>query len=323
MKKEHEKRPEEIERDIQQTRAEMSATIDAIQSKLTPGQMMDQAIGYLRNSLPAEFGHNLSDAVRHNPVPVALIGIGIAWMAISGRQGAPRYGNAADFGNYDFSTDEEGESLGERTHEMAQRAREKASEAREGLSDAVRGTRESLHRAGAATRDSLHRMADRSQHSLERAKSSMTDLLDEQPLIVGAVGLALGAALGAALPRTEVEDELMGEQRDDLLDSATDTARGFADQAADKARDATERATNTVRHGMHDLGERTTRPMERPGVAHPEPSHAMASGVGRSGQPAASGGPAAGGGAAANSPFRNDSPAGMGTERPAGPRHDR
>src|SRR5690606_4347855 len=44
------KRPEEIERDLEQTRAEVSSTLDAIQEKLTPGQLMDQAIDYWRRS---------------------------------------------------------------------------------------------------------------------------------------------------------------------------------------------------------------------------------------------------------------------------------
>jgi len=78
------RRPDQIEEDIERTRAEVSSTIDAIQSKLTPGQMMDQAIQYLRNSGTGEFGSNLGRTVRDNPVPVALIGVGIAWLAMGG-----------------------------------------------------------------------------------------------------------------------------------------------------------------------------------------------------------------------------------------------
>jgi hypothetical protein len=80
------RRPEEIEGDLERTRAEVSSTIDAIQSKLTPGQLMDQAVSYLRTSAPADFGTNLSHAVRDNPVPVALIGVGIAWLMMSGQR---------------------------------------------------------------------------------------------------------------------------------------------------------------------------------------------------------------------------------------------
>src|SRR3569833_806481 len=79
------RRPEEIENDIERTRAEVSSTIDAIQSRLTPGQMMDQAFAYARTSLPADFGANLGNTVRDNPVPVALIGVGIGWLMMLGQ----------------------------------------------------------------------------------------------------------------------------------------------------------------------------------------------------------------------------------------------
>src|SRR5690606_14145046 len=49
---EENKRPEEIERDLEQTRAEVCSTLDAIQEKLTPGQLMDQALDYWRRSGP-------------------------------------------------------------------------------------------------------------------------------------------------------------------------------------------------------------------------------------------------------------------------------
>ena len=92
MKSDDTRSPDEIERDLQRTRAELSGTLEAIQSKLTPGQMMDQALQYARSSLPADFGRNLNEAVRNNPVPVALVGIGLAWMMISGRQGSVAHG---------------------------------------------------------------------------------------------------------------------------------------------------------------------------------------------------------------------------------------
>jgi hypothetical protein len=38
-----------IERDLAQTRSRLDATIDALQDKLSPGQMVDQAVGYLKD----------------------------------------------------------------------------------------------------------------------------------------------------------------------------------------------------------------------------------------------------------------------------------
>lgn len=124
--------PEQIEREIRDTRAEVGATLDAIQSKLTPGQMMDQALSYLRTSLPADFGRNMNDTVRNNPLPVALVGIGLAWMMASGRGGSavhsPRIG--ARRSDAWHPSEHDGGSLGEQAHHAADRAREMAGSAR-------------------------------------------------------------------------------------------------------------------------------------------------------------------------------------------------
>ena len=76
--------PNEIERDLAQTRARLDATIDALQQRLSPGEMVDQAIGYVKESGGGEFGRNLMLTVRDHPIPVALIGVGVAWLMLAG-----------------------------------------------------------------------------------------------------------------------------------------------------------------------------------------------------------------------------------------------
>jgi hypothetical protein len=249
-----EKRADEIERDIEQTRADVSATIDAIQSKLTPGQMMDQAITYLRTSLPADFGRNLAETTRNNPMPVALIGVGIAWLAMSGRNGSSmgsahrRMASEIDTLGPEFDGfGSEGPSISERAREATHRAREAGEHARDRVSDTVHGARERVSETMDGARDTMHRVADRSRRTYAQARSSVSHVVEEQPLVIGALGLAVGAALGAALPRTEQEDELMGDARDSLMDRASDTAHEY-----------TERATDKARRAMHDLSEKAS-----------------------------------------------------------------
>lgn len=76
--------PEQIERDIEHTRARMDDTIDAIQEKFSPGQVADQVWRYVREGGANDFVANLGRTVRDNPIPTALIGVGLAWMMISG-----------------------------------------------------------------------------------------------------------------------------------------------------------------------------------------------------------------------------------------------
>lgn len=92
----------DIERDIERTRAEMSHTIDAIQERLSPGQLVDQAFHYFQSGSgrgltdgASQFAQNLGRAIRDNPVPVALVATGVAWLMVSRARGpSSRYGYA-------------------------------------------------------------------------------------------------------------------------------------------------------------------------------------------------------------------------------------
>ena len=83
------KDPAAIEDDIARTRADMDSTLDEIQNRLSPDMLLNQARSYLRGNTDGgrEFVDNLTESVRRNPIPVALIGIGIGWLMMSGRRG--------------------------------------------------------------------------------------------------------------------------------------------------------------------------------------------------------------------------------------------
>lgn len=272
--------PEEIEDDLERTRAEVSSTIDAIQDKLTPGQLMDQAVAYARTSLPAEFGANLANTVRDNPVPVALTGIGIAWLMMSGRRSDDRvrarrqtydddyehredtqYGaQYADSGgmqgdklrNAMESISEKGSEWRAQVERKGRHAVDKASDLGHRISDKVSSLTERARSTGAHTRDRVGDIGRRSQQQYYRAKSGVNRMVDEQPLMVGVLGLAAGALLGALLPGTRREDEVMGRMRDDLVDSAKETvgeqgerlkesAKRVADVAAQEAKSVAQK----------------------------------------------------------------------------------
>jgi len=84
--------PEEIESDIERTRADFSSTIEAIQHKLSPSEMMGNAKEYALSTTPGAFSVNLINTIRDNPIPVALIGIGVAWLMRADKR--PRYETA-------------------------------------------------------------------------------------------------------------------------------------------------------------------------------------------------------------------------------------
>jgi hypothetical protein len=84
------KSPEEVQREVRQSRAEVEETLEAIQERLSPGQLFEQAVDYMRSSNGTDFLRNLGAAVRDNPVPVALVGTGLAWLMLSGSRSRRR-----------------------------------------------------------------------------------------------------------------------------------------------------------------------------------------------------------------------------------------
>jgi hypothetical protein len=64
------------------------------------------------------------------------------------------------------------------------------------------------------------------------AQSNIADLMDRQPLVLGAIGLGVGAAMAAALPPTAVETDLLGQASADLQARARVVAGDVTERAA-------------------------------------------------------------------------------------------
>jgi hypothetical protein len=64
---------------------------------------------------------------------------------------------------------------------------------------------------GCARRDAAYYQ---SRALREQGRQGLDYVVRDQPLILGAIGLAVGAAVGALIPNTEAENRLMGETRD-------------------------------------------------------------------------------------------------------------
>jgi hypothetical protein len=76
----------EAERNVEEARAELRGSIDALEERLTPGALFEDAFAYFQGSGRKYVG-SITDEVRANPLPAVLIGVGLVWMAIdSGRR---------------------------------------------------------------------------------------------------------------------------------------------------------------------------------------------------------------------------------------------
>jgi hypothetical protein len=78
-----------IEADIARTRARMDDRLDQLQDHLSPKQMLNDAIAYVRGGDGSAMTSDLFARARANPMPFALIGMGIAWLMTSNASGGP------------------------------------------------------------------------------------------------------------------------------------------------------------------------------------------------------------------------------------------
>ena len=97
-----------IEKQIDEKRANINRTLNALEERFSPGQMFDQTLGMVRDN-GGEVAQNLGRSFRDNPMPFLLTGIGIAWAmaASSSPSGASagryrsRYGYGEDYAGRD------------------------------------------------------------------------------------------------------------------------------------------------------------------------------------------------------------------------------
>ena len=77
-------------RELDTTRARLGSHLEELQGRLSPGQVLDDLMGYFRGGEGAEFGRTLLENVKGNPMPAAITSIGLAWLMAS----SPRAGSA-------------------------------------------------------------------------------------------------------------------------------------------------------------------------------------------------------------------------------------
>lgn len=82
--------PAELQREIEADRQRIEEKLHAIQERMSPGELMDEFLDYARRSGGAEFLKNLGGAMKSNPIPVALTGIGLAWLLADPASRAPQ-----------------------------------------------------------------------------------------------------------------------------------------------------------------------------------------------------------------------------------------
>ena len=155
--------------------------------------------------------------------------------------------------------------LRERVADVAGRVGEGVSEVVEGVRERASGLSHAagaeLHRAGDTMRDAGGAVRHRAGAARRGAAGTGRDmrhgldtLIEDQPLVAGAIAMALGAAVGGSLPRSRLEDQMFGEQSDRALEAARTLAKDQGAKVQATATAVVDEALNIADEASAELG---------------------------------------------------------------------
>jgi hypothetical protein len=215
----------QLEREAEQARARLSQTLGELRERITPGQIVDEAVDFARGSGGGMFVRNLGQQVKDNPLPVTLIGAGMAWLMLS---------------NGLRSTGSGGDKVAA-IHRARQAAIDAAAQMSQSSTDAMAALTEAATdtsgRASAAASRAASPSAAASSFSARTADvgKNFLQFCKSEPLVLAGLGMALGAIIGTLIPPTESEDRLMGAKSDKLKDQARNAAKEMTQKAKSAA----------------------------------------------------------------------------------------
>ena len=259
--------PETIERELDATRADMRATLEALEHRFSFDRLVDLTIGRVRER-GGEFAGNLTNAATQNPMPLVLTAIGLSWMMLTNRRGTRSYDSAS------YSTAGSRERMGnvreraayasDKVHGAVASTRDTLRHAAESSRDAFRSatesSRETLEQTAASVRSGASRAAELTREQAEHARERMDRLLHEQPLMLGALGLAAGAIIGALLPATEHEDRLLGDLRRKAVKNVAEKSRARFESVREEVAAYSAPAGDREEKESASSGRPTSRP---------------------------------------------------------------
>lgn len=260
---ESQKDPETLEREIDQQRADISHIVEELENKLSPGELIDKAMGYAKGN-GGEFFGNLAHTIKANPVPTLLTSVGLAWL-MAGQDRDPYRSTTLTSGagrGKTSSGPSMGDKLSQKSGDLKGKAGQMEHQAADSMHHAGDSMRQARDRASGALHDTSHRLSESGHHAADslrggarRARSGFDRLRHEQPLALGAIGIAIGALLAASVPPTRREDELLGERSDEM----TDELRHKAEEQYERVSAKGEQVVDELKREAHHVGEEASQ----------------------------------------------------------------
>ncbi|MDQ3130188.1 MAG: DUF3618 domain-containing protein [Acidobacteriota bacterium] len=219
---------------------------------------------------------------RNNPLPLVLIGLGVGLLAYQnayGKKGGKSYrykgyeddnreiyrGRTRDnFSTLKSAPGKIGDAAGSAYDSVSGAASSAigsvgnvAGSAYEGVTGAAGDAYSGVSNAASSAYSGVSSAASDAYEKVgefgSQAREQYDYYIEENPLAVGAVALALGAAVGLSIPSTRYEGQLLGETRDNLLAKAQDAAGDLVDKVKQVAGEAQKTLTDEVKNAAGEV----------------------------------------------------------------------
>jgi len=270
--------------EIEETREELTATVEALGDRLAPTNVIadakqtvrDATVGRVEETVnnvtqnanrfledPAgtaqQAGTGILETIRQNPLPAALVGVGVGWLLL-GRNDRSR---SLEFrtvrsdrrpASWERGWDEtrrDGGGVGQVTDTIGRRASDTADTVSQAAGQAAETVGRTVGQLGDAAGEVPTQAATMTRSLADQASR----LIQSNPLGAGIAALAVGTVVGTLLPTTRVEHDVMGQASERLIEGAGQAAqqslRGVGSSSGDAsfAQDDTQSASQSAGTG--------------------------------------------------------------------------
>lgn len=172
-------------------------------------------------------GSDMLDTVKRDPVPIAMVGVGIAWLLFNRKTHHDGNGHLIA---------EKSEALKAKTGELTGSVQAKAE-------DLSRIARERGSELAGKARDTAARFGTTAQEQARGLVHRFQDLVEHNPFAAASAAFAFGAAIGLSIPVSAKERDLMGSAGESLIGRAKATAQ----ETMHKAQHAASKAMETAK----------------------------------------------------------------------------
>lgn len=224
----------QLEREAEATRSQLIDSLDELRDRITPGQLVDQVMDYAKDGGGGDFVRNLGRQVRDNPLPVCLVGAGLAWLALSGGRAS-----SAGAGMSEPMSGVGRRRTGDRFADARQQLGENLGMAQERVHDRAQDMRDRAEGWASATGDRVGEFASTTRDRVSEFADTAAD--------------TAGSAYESARRRAASAAADIGDTASSAYQSMTDGASS----AYQSTRDTASRAASSMAEAATRIGEKT------------------------------------------------------------------